>query len=195
MTYNHGKKLTPQGEKRLKILASINSLGQGFSLASQDLDIRGAGNLLGEEQSGEIREVGYELYQSMLQGAIEKLKLDGQTQENEQQSLSPKLDLNVPVLIPEHYVGDLGLRLSLYRELALLQDWTANIDEILQYLNGGTDSVLGVLRTDNKIGTIFDGISDSFFSLEENSNKMYQSDFLEIGNFVSQKFLKTVSTE
>ena len=153
LTYNHGKKLTPQGEKRLKILASINSLGQGFSLASQDLDIRGAGNLLGEEQSGEIKEVGYELYQSMLQGAIEKLKLDGQTQENEQQSLSPKLDLNVPVLIPEHYVGDLGLRLSLYRELALLRT-DSELEDFCERLRDRFGPIPGEIRTLMDVMTI-----------------------------------------
>ena len=67
-------KLTPQAEKRLRVLGSLDSLGAGFTLASQDLDIRGAGNLLGEEQSGHIREVGYELYQSMLEEAIAKIK-------------------------------------------------------------------------------------------------------------------------
>ena len=65
-----GKKLTPQAEKRLRVLGALDSLGAGFTLASQDLDIRGAGNLLGEEQSGQVREVGFELYQEMLEEAI-----------------------------------------------------------------------------------------------------------------------------
>ena len=121
LTYDRERKLTPQGEKRLKILAAINSLGEGFSLASQDLDIRGAGNLLGDQQSGDIREVGYELYQSMLKGAIEKLRTDGLILEDEQENWSPQIDLNVPVLIPEKYVTDLNSRLTLYRELALLR--------------------------------------------------------------------------
>jgi transcription-repair coupling factor (superfamily II helicase) len=121
LTYDRAKQLTPQGEKRLKILAGINSLGEGFSLASQDLDIRGAGNLLGDQQSGDIREVGYELYQSMLKSAIEKLSTDGLTSEEGQENWSPQIDLNVPVLIPEKYVTDLNSRLTLYRELALLR--------------------------------------------------------------------------
>ncbi|MAI97364.1 MAG: transcription-repair coupling factor [Rhodobacteraceae bacterium] len=120
LTYDREKQMTPQGEKRLKILASINSLGQGFSLASQDLDIRGAGNLLGDQQSGDIREVGYELYQSMLKDAIKKLNTDGLASDSEKQSLTPQIDLNVPVLIPESYVTDLNLRLTLYRELSLM---------------------------------------------------------------------------
>ena len=68
------KKLTPQAEKRLRVLGALDSLGAGFTLASQDLDIRGAGNLLGEEQSGQVREVGFELYQEMLEEAIAKLQ-------------------------------------------------------------------------------------------------------------------------
>src|SRR6056297_1526095 len=67
-------KLTPAAEKRLRVLGSLDTLGAGFTLASQDLDIRGAGNLLGEEQSGQMRDVGYELYQSMLEEAIAKIK-------------------------------------------------------------------------------------------------------------------------
>ena len=69
-----GKPLTPQAEKRLKVLQSLDTLGAGFQLASHDLDIRGAGNLLGDEQSGHIKEVGYELYQQMVQDAVERLK-------------------------------------------------------------------------------------------------------------------------
>jgi transcription-repair coupling factor (superfamily II helicase) len=121
LTYEQRNKMTKQGEKRLKILANINSLGQGFSLASQDLDIRGAGNLLGEEQSGEIREVGYELYQSMLKKEIDSIKDKQTTISQEINDFIPQIDLNVPMLIPENYVKDLVSRLSLYRELALLK--------------------------------------------------------------------------
>ncbi|MFQ3184558.1 MAG: transcription-repair coupling factor (superfamily II helicase), partial [Octadecabacter sp.] len=74
LTYKPRQKLTPQAEKRLRVLGSIDTLGAGFTLASQDLDIRGAGNLLGEEQSGQMREVGYELYQSMLEEQIAKIR-------------------------------------------------------------------------------------------------------------------------
>jgi transcription-repair coupling factor (superfamily II helicase) len=114
-------KLTPAAEKRLRVLGSLDSLGAGFTLASQDLDIRGAGNLLGEEQSGQIREVGYELYQSMLEEAIARIRRgevalpeigDGQW--------APQINLGVPVLIPEDYVPDLDVRLGLYRRLSVL---------------------------------------------------------------------------
>ena len=122
LTYEQKNKITKQSEKRLKILANINSLGQGFSLASQDLDIRGAGNILGDEQSGDIKEVGFELYQNMLKDEIDKLK-DNQLEDKATvNSFVPQLDLNVPMLIPEIYVKDLTSRLSLYRELALLKN-------------------------------------------------------------------------
>ncbi|UWR69980.1 transcription-repair coupling factor [Phaeobacter inhibens] len=112
-------RLTPGAEKRLRVLGSLDTLGAGFSLASQDLDIRGAGNLLGEEQSGQMRDVGYELYQSMLEEAIAKIKsgeLEGLSGSDDQ--WAPQINLGVPVLIPENYVPDLDVRLGLYRRLS-----------------------------------------------------------------------------
>lgn len=112
-------RLTPAAEKRLRVLGSLDTLGAGFTLASQDLDIRGAGNLLGEEQSGQMRDVGYELYQSMLEDAIARIKageLEGLTEEDGQ--WAPQINLGVPVLIPEEYVPDLDVRLGLYRRLS-----------------------------------------------------------------------------
>jgi transcription-repair coupling factor (superfamily II helicase) len=114
-------KLTPAAEKRLRVLGSLDSLGAGFTLASQDLDIRGAGNLLGEEQSGHVREVGYELYQSMLEETIARIKsgeLEGPVDEDAH--WAPQINLGVPVLIPEDYVPDLDVRLGLYRRLSQL---------------------------------------------------------------------------
>ncbi|MEQ8897743.1 MAG: transcription-repair coupling factor [Roseovarius sp.] len=111
--------LTPAADKRLRVLGSLDTLGAGFTLASQDLDIRGAGNLLGEEQSGQMRDVGYELYQSMLEEAIAKIKageLEGLSDTGEQ--WAPQINLGVPVLIPEEYVPDLDVRLGLYRRLS-----------------------------------------------------------------------------
>ncbi|MDO6482990.1 transcription-repair coupling factor [Shimia thalassica] len=112
-------KLTPAAEKRLRVLGSLDTLGAGFTLASQDLDIRGAGNLLGEEQSGQMRDVGYELYQSMLEEAIAKIKageMEGLTEADDQ--WAPQINLGVPVLIPEDFVPDLDVRLGLYRRLS-----------------------------------------------------------------------------
>ena len=113
--------LTPQAAKRLRLLGSLDSLGAGFTLASQDLDLRGAGNLLGEEQSGHIREVGYELYQAMLEETIAKLRsgeLTGLAVAED--DWSPQINLGVPVMIPEAYVPDLDIRLGLYRRLSTL---------------------------------------------------------------------------
>ncbi|MDG2452628.1 MAG: transcription-repair coupling factor [Paracoccaceae bacterium] len=120
MTTKPRQKLTQTAEKRLRVLASLDSLGAGFTLASQDLDIRGAGNLLGEEQSGQMREVGYELYQQMLEEQIGKIKsgeAEGITDDGE---WSPNINLGVPVLIPDDYVPDLDVRLGLYRRLSEL---------------------------------------------------------------------------
>jgi transcription-repair coupling factor (superfamily II helicase) len=119
MTTPEDEALTEGAEKRLKVLQSLDSLGAGFMLASHDLDMRGGGNLLGEEQSGHIREVGVELYQQMLEDAVKSLrsgeKLDGHEVADE---WSPQIDIGAAVLIPEGYVEDLSTRLSLYRRLA-----------------------------------------------------------------------------
>ncbi|TCT00995.1 transcription-repair coupling factor [Aquabacter spiritensis] len=114
------KPITAQAERRLKVLQSLETLGAGFQLASHDLDIRGAGNLLGDEQSGHIKEVGYELYQEMLQEAIAHLKA-GIT-EIAADKWSPNITIGMPVLIPEDYVADLHVRLALYRRLADIED-------------------------------------------------------------------------
>jgi transcription-repair coupling factor (superfamily II helicase) len=113
------KRLTEGAEKRLKVLQSLDTLGAGFSLASHDLDIRGAGNLLGDEQSGHIREVGFELYQAMLEEAVASLK--GGDMGEVQDQWSPQISLGTPVLIPDTYVADLQLRLGLYRRLSKLE--------------------------------------------------------------------------
>ncbi|MGB1235238.1 MAG: transcription-repair coupling factor [Planktomarina sp.] len=113
-------KLTPTAEKRLRVLGSLDSLGAGFTLASQDLDIRGAGNLLGDEQSGQMRDVGYELYQQMLEDAIKKIKSGGGEADLDHDQWAPQINLGVPVLIPEDYVPDLDVRLGLYRRLSSL---------------------------------------------------------------------------
>ncbi|HKL65658.1 MAG TPA: transcription-repair coupling factor [Roseovarius sp.] len=111
--------LTPGAEKRLRVLSSLDTLGAGFTLASQDLDIRGAGNLLGEEQSGQMRDVGFELYQSMLEEAIARIRSGEATGlPDDDGQWAPQINLGVPVLIPEDYVPDLDVRLGLYRRLS-----------------------------------------------------------------------------
>ncbi len=114
------QKITPQAERRLKVLQSLDTLGAGFQLASHDLDIRGAGNLLGEEQSGHIKEVGFELYQQMLEEAV--LSAKAGISEPVADRWSPQITIGTPILIPEDYVADLSVRLALYRRLADMED-------------------------------------------------------------------------
>ena len=109
--------LSEVAEKRLKVLGDLDSLGAGFQLASHDLDIRGAGNLLGDEQSGHIREVGFELYQSMLEDAILAAKAGDAGLEKDTNGLSPQITVDAPIMIPEDYVPDLAVRMALYRRL------------------------------------------------------------------------------
>lgn len=120
------KRLTKTAEKRLSVMQTLDTLGAGFTLASHDLDIRGAGNLLGEEQSGHIREVGIELYQQMLEEAVAEARgMDGASLSDDE--WSPQISTGVPVLIPDYYVTDLTARMGLYRRLAWLND-QAEID-------------------------------------------------------------------
>jgi transcription-repair coupling factor (superfamily II helicase) len=114
------RKITITAERRLQVLQSLDTLGAGFQLASHDLDIRGAGNLLGEEQSGHIKEVGFELYQQMLEEAVASLKA-GITAPTEDK-WSPQITIGTPVMIPEDYVADLPVRLGLYRRLAEIDE-------------------------------------------------------------------------
>ena len=109
------KMLTEAAEKRLRVLQSLDSLGAGFMLASHDLDMRGGGNLLGDQQSGHIREVGVELYQQMLEDAVKTLQQGGEDFEDD---WSPQINLGLAALIPESYVNDLNTRMSLYRRMA-----------------------------------------------------------------------------
>ena len=115
LTYSENNGLTDSAEKRLKVMQSLDSLGAGFNLASYDLDLRGAGNLVGEEQSGHIKEVGYELYQAMLEEAVAERQ--GEAAE---ESWAPQINVGISVLIPEDYVPDLDLRMGLYRRLSSL---------------------------------------------------------------------------
>jgi len=121
------RKITDTAQRRLEVLQSLESLGAGFQLASHDLDIRGAGNLLGDEQSGHIKEVGYELYQAMLEDAVAALRA-GESEVDEQGDWSPQISLGMPVMIPDSYVIDLAIRMQLYRRLGDLTD-AAQIDE------------------------------------------------------------------
>lgn len=110
--------LTESAQRRLEVMQTLDYLGAGFALASHDMDIRGAGNLLGEEQSGHVREVGIELYQHMLEEAVADAKASGK--QSARDEWSPTINITLPILIPDTYVADLSLRLSLYRRISLL---------------------------------------------------------------------------
>lgn len=118
LTLPPGQALSPTSQKRLEVMQTLDTLGAGFTLASHDLDIRGAGNLLGDEQSGHIRDIGVELYQHLLQEAVAAASADGKDAPAE--SWTPQISLGTPVLIPDDYVSDLPVRLGLYRRLAHL---------------------------------------------------------------------------
>jgi transcription-repair coupling factor (superfamily II helicase) len=122
LTFEAGKKLTKAAEQRLQAIEQLDTLGAGFQLASHDLDIRGAGNLLGEEQSGHIKEIGVELYQQMLEEAVAAARTGAKLSAEEafEDHWSPQINLGMPVLIPENYIPDLNLRLSMYRRAASL---------------------------------------------------------------------------
>jgi transcription-repair coupling factor (superfamily II helicase) len=114
------KKLTETAERRLKVLQSLDQLGAGFSVASHDMDIRGAGNLLGDEQSGHVKEVGIELYQEMLEEAVAQMRegiADGELSDQ----WSPTINIGASVMIPEVYVADLNVRMALYRRLSTIE--------------------------------------------------------------------------
>ncbi|MHA1527994.1 MAG: TRCF domain-containing protein, partial [Alphaproteobacteria bacterium] len=153
LTTEPRKPLTPQAERRLKVLGSLDTLGAGFTLASHDLDIRGGGNLLGEEQSGHIREVGFELYQDMLEEAIAKIRtgeIGAPVEVGE--TWAPQINLGVPVLIPEGYVPDLDVRLGLYRRLSQLasrtemEGFAAELHDRFGKLPGEVETLLRLVR-------------------------------------------------
>jgi len=123
LTLPSDKLLSKTAEKRLQVMQALDSLGAGFQLASHDLDIRGAGNLLGDEQSGHIKEVGIELYQHLLEEAVASARGEGAGADGELvEDWSPQITIGMPILIPEDYVKDLSVRLGLYRRLGSLTD-------------------------------------------------------------------------
>jgi len=123
LTTEPDRLITQTARRRLEVMQTLDQLGAGFSLASYDMDIRGAGNLLGEEQSGHVREVGVELYQDMLRQAVALARSGKQEGEGaDPQDFAPQLNLGLPVLIPADYIEDLTVRLAIYRRIAGLAD-------------------------------------------------------------------------
>ncbi len=144
------RQMTEAASKRLKVLSDLDSLGAGFQLASHDLDIRGAGNMLGDEQSGHIKEVGFELYQSMLEEAIMEAKAGGAL--TRPRDFSPTITVDAPILIPEEYVPDLDLRMGLYRRLNDLDEsreleaFAAEMIDRFGPLPDATDNLIRVIE-------------------------------------------------
>src|SRR6202046_4608868 len=120
LTWPPNLRLSVAAEKRLTVMQTLDALGAGFTLASHDLDLRGAGNLLGDEQSGHVREVGIELYQDMLEEAVASLKAGG-SEDDAGEAWAPQIGLGAAVLIPENYVPDLNTRMALYRRLSEIE--------------------------------------------------------------------------
>ena len=146
------RSLTETAEKRLHILQNLDTLGAGFQIASHDLDIRGAGNLLGDEQSGHIKEVGFELYQSMLEEAILEARADGVAQPR-REAFSPQINVDAPILIPDDYVPDLDLRMGLYRRMneaetkQEIESFAAEMIDRFGPLPEATQNLLTVIET------------------------------------------------
>ncbi len=153
-TIPHQKKLTPIAEKRLNILQALNQLGAGFSLANHDLDIRGAGNILGIEQSGHIKDVGIALYHHLLEEEITRLKSlaanVSSSQNLQDADWSVQITTGVPIIIPENYVADLGVRLGLYKRIGNLktaEEISDMREELIDRFGEIPEEVENLLRT------------------------------------------------
>ncbi|MDX2083052.1 MAG: transcription-repair coupling factor, partial [Rickettsiales bacterium] len=152
------KKISDESRKKLEVMQNLDSLGIGFSIATHDMDIRGSGNLLGDEQSGHIKETGVELYQQMLLETISQLKNSPDLlQNNSSQNLQNFIDddftitikLGISLLIPENYIEDLSLRLSFYKKIAAIKnddDQKNLIDEMTDRFGKISDEILNLME-------------------------------------------------
>lgn len=118
LTYPEDTALTPNAVKRLSVLQQLDKLGIGFTLATQDMDIRGYGNLIGSEQSGHIKEIGIELYQDLLESTMEHMKMHDTAPLHDD---DVEINLSIPVYIPEDYVEAMHMRMDLYNRIASLK--------------------------------------------------------------------------
>ncbi|MGQ8365801.1 transcription-repair coupling factor [Glaciecola sp. 1036] len=125
----HPKRMTKDATKRLEAISSLEGLGAGFALATHDLEIRGAGELLGDEQSGQINAIGFSLYMDMLEKAVEALKQGKEPSLADTLVEQTEIELRIPALLPEDYIGDVNIRLSIYKKLASCQNQD-DIDEL-----------------------------------------------------------------
>lgn len=143
--------LKDDAKKRLEAISTLQSLGAGFNLASHDLEIRGAGELLGEEQSGHIEAIGFTLFMDMLHQAIEALK-QGKTIEHIEAPDTLEIELHISALIPDQFIPDVNTRLSLYQSLSqseslqTIQDFTANLIDRFGKLPPETENLLALAK-------------------------------------------------
>jgi len=114
--------MTADAEKRLEAIASLDELGAGFTLATHDLEIRGAGELLGEDQSGQIEEIGFSLYSELLERAVNALKQGKIPDFDLTSEHEAEVELHIPALIPDDYIGDVHTRLTLYKRISSARD-------------------------------------------------------------------------
>ncbi len=118
----HPKAMTKDAVKRLEAIASLEDLGAGFTLATHDLEIRGAGELLGDEQSGQIQSIGFTLYMEMLEQAVEALKSGKEPSLDDLLREQTEVELRIPALLPDDYIPDINTRLSMYKQIASVAD-------------------------------------------------------------------------
>ncbi len=123
------KLMNKDAQKRLEALETIDNLGAGFLLATQDLEIRGAGELLGSEQSGQIESIGFSLYMELLESAVNAMKQGREPSLDELTQQQVEIDLRIPTLLPEDYLGDVNMRLSFYKRIASCEN-NAELDEL-----------------------------------------------------------------
>lgn len=123
------KSLTPDAIKRLDAISAYENLGIGFTLATHDLEIRGAGELLGKNQSGNMQEIGYTLYMDLLSRAVDALKAGKEPDLNTLKSSSTEIELHIPALIPSDYLADVNIRLQCYKRIASAKT-SSELDEI-----------------------------------------------------------------
>ena len=175
----HAKRMTKDAKKRLDAIASLEDLGAGFTLATHDLEIRGAGELLGEDQSGQMSQIGFSLYMEMLDDAVAALKEGKQLSLDQTTRKQTEIDLRIPALIPEDYIFDVSLRLSLYKRIASgknnndLDDIQVELIDRFGLLPQATKNLVQIAKLKlkaQKVGIIRIDASENGGSIEFNPN-------------------------
>lgn len=156
----HPKAMTKDAIKRLDAIASLEDLGAGFTLATHDLEIRGAGELLGDEQSGQIQSVGFTLYMEMLEQAVEALKEGKEPSLDELLRDQTEVELRLPALLPDDYIPDINTRLSMYKRIASvsneneLAEMKVELIDRFGTLPDAAKNLLAVSEVKQKAGTM-----------------------------------------